>query len=201
MQAAAIGNVRTGKLRHSGPTIALHWASVAFILLAASTVLMRELIEERQLRLILMQWHRELGLLVLLALIARLLVRLHLGMARTHEAMPAPLRWLAEAAHWVLYALILVIPVLGWSLSNAHGVQLTLLGIMPLPALVAPDPDLADTLSDWHVLACWVLLALVVAHVGAALFHHFVRRDQVLSAMLPEPLAEATGQGALEAAR
>jgi cytochrome b561 len=50
---------------------------------------------------------------------------------------------------------------------------------------VADDPDLADVLTDWHAWAAWGLLALLAAHIAAALWHHWVRRDGVLAAMLP----------------
>ena len=58
-------------------------------------------------------------------------------------------------------------------------------GFIPLPDLVAADSDLADTLSDYHIWAAWVLLSLLVPHVLAALWHHYIRRDGVLTAMLP----------------
>ena len=79
----------------------------------------------------------------------------------------------------------MALPVVGWVLTSAHGISLNLFGVVHLPQLVAADSELADTLSDYHVWLSWVLLALVVMHVGAALWHHFVRRDAVLKAMLP----------------
>jgi cytochrome b561 len=60
-----------------------------------------------------------------------------------------------------------------------------LFGLLPLPLLVRPDADLADRLGDLHAATAWVLLALVAVHIGAALWHHAVRRDGVLAAMLP----------------
>jgi hypothetical protein len=62
---------------------------------------------------------------------------------------------------------------------------LWLFGAVPMPSLVAPDPDVADALVDFHAWGAWALFALVGAHAGAALWHHFVRRDGVLAAMLP----------------
>jgi cytochrome b561 len=69
--------------------------------------------------------------------------------------------------------------------TSAHGISLHFLGVIHLPQLVAADSELADTLSDYHIWLSWVLLALVSMHAGAALWHHFVRRDAVLAAMLP----------------
>ena len=56
---------------------------------------------------------------------------------------------------------------------------------LTLPRLVAPDDDLADRLQALHIDAAWVLLALVCLHIGAALFHHFGRRDGLLHRMWP----------------
>jgi cytochrome b561 len=60
------------------------------------------------------------------------------------------------------------------------------MGVIPLPALVEADSDLADNLTDAHVMLAWSMLALIVMHIAAALWHHYVRRDGVLIAMLPE---------------
>jgi cytochrome b561 len=59
------------------------------------------------------------------------------------------------------------------------------LGLTPLPALVPIDPDVADTFSELHETTAWVLTALIAAHVAAALWHHFMRRDGVLASMWP----------------
>jgi len=95
------------------------------------------------------------------------------------------LRVAAKVAHVGLYLLLLVLTLLGWATTNAHAVGLNLFGVLPLPNLVADDPDLADALSDYHLWAAWLLLAMVTAHVGAACWHHWWRRDRVLIAMLP----------------
>src|SRR5262249_3190979 len=92
----------------------------------------------------------------------------------------------ATLAHWMMYLAIAGVILLGWALSSAHATHLRLFGLIPLPDLVAADSDLADTLADYHVWAAWLLLALVVPHVLAALWHHYTRRDGVLIAMLPQ---------------
>lgn len=115
-------------------------------------------------------------------------LRLRRGLA-DHATDIAPLlRWAAKVAHILLYGVLIALPLLGWAVTSAHGIKLTLLGSVPLPLLLAPDSELADTLSDYHVWLAWGLLALVVAHVTAACWHHFARRDGVLRAMLPGAL-------------
>ena len=171
--------------RHSGWTIALHWSSVIAVLIAAVAALWHEAIEETALRNLLMDVHRQAGLYVLVALGMRLVVRFTVGMADVTKDMHFLLRWAAQGAHAALYAVLFALPMLGWAGSSAHGVSLRLFGLLPLPSMVQDDPDVADTLTDYHLWAAWALLGLVLMHIGAAIWHHLVRRDGVLAAMAP----------------
>ena len=80
---------------------------------------------------------------------------------------------------------LLALPLEGWALTSAHGITLALFGAVHLPNLIASDSELADVLSDYHVSLAWILLIVAGLHAAAALWHHFVRRDAVLAAMLP----------------
>jgi thiosulfate reductase cytochrome b subunit len=91
----------------------------------------------------------------------------------------------AALGHYALYATTLALPVLGWLTANAYGQTLRLFSLLPLPTLMARDRELGYGLQDWHVDAAWVLLALVLGHVAAALWHHYIRRDNVLRSMQP----------------
>jgi cytochrome b561 len=126
-------------------------------------------------------------MLVLITAALRLAARLRIGLADHAPGMATVLRRAAEAAHGLLFGLLIALPLVGWALSSAHGITVALLGTVPLPKLVTPDSELADTLSDYHVWLAWGLLVLVGMHVAAAAWHHFVRRDAVLKAMLPSP--------------
>jgi cytochrome b561 len=174
-----------GVSRHSPATIALHWGSALALVLCAAAGIARDWTDNDAWRVLLLDVHRQLGLLVLLALGLRLAVRWRVGMADHATGLSRPMKLAAHLAHLGLYALLLALPLLGLATSQAHAVKVRLLGLWQLPTLVAADPDLADTLSDWHLWAAWLLLALVVMHVLAAWWHHAHRRDGVLAAMLP----------------
>ncbi len=171
--------------RHATATILLHWGTVLAVVIAVAAIYARELTENKGLRQLLLETHRQLGLLILIGLALRLAVRYTKGFADHAGDMHALLRWAALLTHIALYAALLAIPLLGWAASNAHDIKLNLFGVMPLPSLVKADSDFADTLDDYHKWAAWAAGVLVLMHAGAALWHHYVRKDAVLSAMLP----------------
>nr|WP_249116079.1 cytochrome b [Azoarcus sp. L1K30] len=175
--------------RHHRATIALHWATASLILGAVALILVRDLVDTKALRALLLEGHRGFGVLVLIAATARLVQRAR-RLPRPSEAdMPALFRRAASATHAMLYGLLLAVPVLGWALSCARGQAVYVFGLGPLPTLLARSADLADTLADCHGWAAWSLLALVGIHAFAAMWHHFVRRDPVLLRMLPSLFA------------
>jgi len=197
--------------RHPVLVRAFHWASAILIVVCAAAILSREAVEHQPTRTLLMELHRQLGLIILLCLLGRLIARFRIGMADHSHANGRLVRLAAAVAHGVMYGAIACITLLGWALTNAHAGHLRLLEIVPLPSLARADSDLADILSDWHILAAWTLLGLVVLHVSAALWHHFRLRDPVLTAMLPggahatspasAALVKAPGEADIEGAR
>lgn len=182
----------TGK--HHPISIAIHWGTVLCIVIAVAAVLVREGVDDKFWRQLLLEVHRQLGLMVLLGVAVRLGIRLRYGMADHMGGLPRPMRLAAIGAHWTLYGLLVGLPVLGWATTNAHNLPVRFVGLLRLPELVAANGELADELSDDHLLAAWALLALVVLHTSAALYHHYVRRDRVMWAMLPGRAEVAAGE-------
>lgn len=173
-------------LMHHPLIIALHWLTLVALLMGVAAILLREVAEGRGLRLELLNLHRSVGILVLLAAGARLTVRKQVGSPAPAHDTHWMLQRMATLSHGALYVLLVALPMLGWALTSARGLHANLFGLIPLPSLMASDSDFADTLADYHLWASWALLALVVAHAGAALWHHHVRRDHVLVSMLPK---------------
>jgi len=171
--------------RHPLLVIAMHWGTLLALIVAVAATFVRDAIEDDTYRQALLQVHRQLGLLVLLVAVWRVVVRIRRNLADNAPDMAFVLRWAAKATHVFLYGLLIALPLVGWALTSAHGIWLSFFGIFRLPMLVAADSEFADTLSDYHIWLAWGLLAIVAAHAAAALWHHFVRRDTVLTAMLP----------------
>jgi cytochrome b561 len=183
------GRLKTplGSLEHDRVTrprklVVLHWLTVLCVCLAAALILIRDEVEGRALRQWLLEGHRHFGLFVLILFFVRVALRLRLGKLPT-AIKSRFIRLAAASTHIALYALLLALPLLGWATSNAQDKPVHLFGLT-LPALVRADDDLADQLQAWHIDAAWILLGLVLLHIGAALWHHFVLRDGTLRAMV-----------------
>lgn len=170
------------------PVIGLHWLSAFCVVSALVLAWLHDLFDDA-IGATIIGLHRQLGLLVLILWALRLLVRWRhrntFGGNALSVPISMPMRVAGGATHAAMYLMLLAMPVLGWAMTNASGHPVLLLNLLSLPTLVATDPDLADTLQEWHELGAWMLIALVALHVLAAWYHHFVRRDDVLAAMLP----------------
>ncbi len=165
--------------------IALHWLTVGSILFGVGAILLRELVDGRTPRLWLLDLHRSLGLVVFALVILRLLTRWHRRRVLPDHGLSRSLAVVAGLGHAAIYLLLLAVPVLGWWQTSLRGQTIHLFGLIPLPPLTDVDVDLAEILGSSHEIAAWGLLLLVAAHVSAALWHHFIRRDGVLRSMLP----------------
>lgn len=128
--------------------------------------------------------HKSIGLTILAFLLARLLWR-WFNPPPPAVAMP---HWQRRAMQWVhglIYLLLLLLPPIGWAMSSAAGFVVSWFDVFDLPPLVAQDDALKDRLRDIHAFLAWTLALLVTGHIGAALYHHFIKRDQTLLRMLP----------------
>lgn len=129
--------------------------------------------------------HKSAGLVILLLTLGRGLWRL------AHPAPPLPptmsilQRRLAHATHALLYAVAVAMPITGYIAVAARGRETNFLGVLPVPILVPLDRALAHNAATIHVCSQYALYALVAGHAGAALYHHFVTRDDILRRMWP----------------
>lgn len=166
-------------------SIALHWVMVLLISAVYATILLRENFPKgTDIREGLKTWHFMLGLAVLSLVIIRLIVRLS---SRKPPITPEPPAWqrlLANATHFALYAFMLAMPLAGWIILSASGKPIPFFGF-ELPALTGQSKALAGQVKEWHESAGTVGYFLIGLHALAALFHHYVVKDDTLRRMLP----------------
>lgn len=132
-----------------------------------------------------MQWHYTAGLAVLLLVVMRLIIRIQ---AQTPPIIPPPGAFTAITArlvHMALYAFLIVEPLLGW-LQMSYGGEAVVVPWLGwrLPLLVHPNAQAKEWTGEWHELLANIFYAVIALHVVAALWHHFVRRDNALKRML-----------------
>ena len=136
-------------------------------------------------KLQLFSWHKWAGVTVFMLVVVRLAWRVTHRPPALPAHMPALERFAAHAGHHLLYVLMFAIPLSGWLMSSAKGFQTVWFGVLPLPDLLAKDKALGDLLQTVHLTLNFVLIAVLLGHVGAALKHHFIDKDDVMTRMLP----------------
>jgi cytochrome b561 len=146
------------------------------------------------------QLHRSLGLVVWGVTLGRLVWRQFAKFPNWPVDMTRPMRVAAQGSEYALYALLLSQPILGLLQTNAHGDRVNLFFLGQLPALIGRDRAVDRQLLAVHQTVGFLLLGLIALHVSAALFHHFWRRDDTLTAMLPSAAARRAARSPGEAA-
>ena len=129
--------------------------------------------------------HLSFGVLIMAIVLIRLLWSRAYPVAPVVENIPPWQQTLARATHWLLYGLLLVLPVLGWAAVSAREWTVRVFDLFSLPYLVSANARIGFIAGDVHVVLSWVLLGLIGFHATAGLYHYFFLRDQVLQRMLP----------------
>jgi cytochrome b561 len=164
--------------RFSAPSRLLHWLMAVMILaMLFIGVGMAASVSERY--DLLVSIHRPLGIAILVLVVIRLLNRWINPPPALPETLPGPVR----ASHVALYALMLVMPLVGWGMLSAAGYPIVLYGPLRLPPILPQDLALYAMLRHLHTYLAYLLFATFLVHLAAALFHAWIRRDGVFESM------------------
>ena len=160
-----------------------HWLVVALVLAQITIALVLPAILPKSAEDSITAWHLATGSTILLVMLLRLAWRLTHPMPPAPTDLPPALRVLARGTHWAFYLVLILLPLLGWMAANAYGATPWLLGLVPLPRLLAPNQAVAERIGTAHKAVATLLLALIALHVSGALYHALVRRDGVIRRM------------------
>lgn len=138
----------------------------------------------------LVSFHKSLGMALLILVLIRIAVRWRYGAPALPSSLPIPMKLAAEASHYILYALMIVMPLLGWAMLQTSDYPIVLVGGVRLPQLLRQSDGLHTLFWDAHRYLAFLFFAVVLMHIAAALYHAFVRRDGVFTAMSPTPTRE-----------
>ncbi len=163
----------------------LHWSMLALFLVQIPLGWAAVSWRLSPLKIDLFVWHKSTGILLLALATIRIAWRLANPPPPSVDGLPRWEQRAGAASHAALYVLIVSIPMSGWVINSAANIPLNVFWLFPLPDITAPDKALADIAARVHFGLYVALSVLVCLHIGAALRHHFVRRNNILVRMLP----------------
>ncbi len=171
--------------RWGGVSQSLHWLIVLLIIGQGSVGLWMQEMHNSPDKIQLYALHKSFGLTILALVVLRLLWRLYAGAPGPVPGTPTWQQRIARVTHWLLYALLLAMPLSGWTLNSAAGFPLQWFWLFNLPAITGQDHDLRELAGEAHQWLFWLLIATATLHAAAAFYHHLFMRDATLSRMLP----------------
>jgi cytochrome b561 len=167
--------------RFAAPSRLLHWLMAVLVL--AMLFIGVAMVASPQRYGLLVAIHKPLGIAILILVVIRFVNRLINRPPPLPATLPPIQRLAAHASHIVLYALMFVMPLVGWGMLSAGGYPIVLFGAWELPPILPPEAALYAALRQVHTVLAYLLFATFLAHLAAALFHGLIRRDGVLESM------------------
>jgi cytochrome b561 len=175
----------TPALRYAVASRWLHWVTAALVGVIIPVGLWIKYFEpaNEAFKLRLYNIHESLGVIVLAIVLIRLVNRYLNPPPPLPADTPAAVRLAARVNHWGLYALLVLMPITGFLATNAWGFPLSVFGVLPLPAPLGKNEEIAKVLSLLHWCGAVTIILLIVAHLGGVIYHTFIRRDGLLHRM------------------
>jgi cytochrome b561 len=162
----------------------LHWLTAALVVVQAPLGIIIANVEMGAWADTLYNLHKSIGATLIPLVLIRLAWRLTHPPAPLPKDIPEMQRIVAESMHWSLYALLIVQGLLGWIATSAYPAPVPVFGLFELPAIWSENRALSDQLFKIHRFIGIALVVLIAGHAGAALQHHFIRKDRVLMRMI-----------------
>jgi cytochrome b561 len=162
----------------------LHWVTAALVLVQIPLGLVIANVQMGSWGDFLYNMHKSFGAILIPIVLFRLYYRLTHPPAPLPSDIPPLQRLAAETVHWFLYAFLVTQGIIGWIATSAYPAPIPVFGLFELPHIWREDRALSDQLYVVHRTIGVVMAFLLVGHIGAALQHHFIRRDRVLMRMV-----------------
>jgi cytochrome b561 len=127
--------------------------------------------------------HKAFGVIVLSLIVLRIIWRFSNKTVLPADGLPNIIKLAAKSGHFLLYIFMLIMPISGIMMSRLMGYDVSVFGLFTIPALTK-DEVLAGFFYKIHTTAIWGFVVIIILHVGAAFYHHFIRKDNTLLRML-----------------
>jgi cytochrome b561 len=178
-------NWRNSTERYGSLSIGLHWLMLLLLVAVYAGIELRGIFPKgSDPREAMKIWHYMLGLSVLVLVSLRLIVHM---IGPTPRIEPEPPKWQQLSStlmHWALYVFMIGMPLAGWLILSAEGKPIPFFGLQ-LAALISENKPLAKLIEEIHEAGGTIGYFLIGLHAAAALFHHYVVRDNTLRRILP----------------
>lgn len=186
---SSIGGVKASNPSRMGDAyshgaIAFHWLTAAIVLPMIPLGVAMGRVDPGPTMDFIYTLHESLGIVLWPLVLARLIYRLKNPPPQMQADIPQLMKLAAEATHWALYAGLLVNPILGYLGVSTFGAKIDFFWLIELPSLVAKDEALSKQILWVHAWIGILMALALCAHIGGALFHHFIRKDRTLLRML-----------------
>ncbi|HKK97088.1 MAG TPA: cytochrome b [Marivita sp.] len=171
---------------YRAPARWLHWSMALLVIpmIIAGVVMTQEGLP-RPMQNNLFIFHKNIGTLLLVLIVVRLLYRWRNAPPPEPAHLPDWQVKVAGVTHVLLYALLLIMPIAGYIRVRAGGFPIEVLDAWGIPALVPRSDALAEAAKTVHYFGSWAIAILALLHIGAALQHGLIKRDGVFSRMWP----------------
>jgi cytochrome b561 len=176
--------------RYHPVSIFLHWFVLLLIIAALVTIELKgQFPKGSEARDLCKSIHGVFGQLIFLAMALRLILRLTYGVPKPTNPKKVFIS-LAQTMHWLMYALLLISPIFGILYFQYGGKEINFFGLV-WPQLVTPNPEMKKFVEEIHEFLGNTLYFLISAHALAALWQHYVMKDDTLRRMLNKVKAQA----------
>lgn len=169
---------------YTGIARGLHWLTAALVLIMVPIGIVMANVSLGSSGDVLYDIHRSIGAILIPLVLIRLAYRLTVPPPPLPDDIPAPQRLAANLMHWSLYTLLVVQGFVGWIATSAYRAPIKVFWLFELPPIWPVDQPFSEKMFGVHKWLGIVLTLLVCVHIVAALYHHFVRKDDVLTRMV-----------------
>ena len=179
-------SLRNTKERYGSIAQMLHWLIALLVIgLLAVGLFMTSSAAPQAFKGTLYFYHKSFGLTVLFFMVFRVLWRMLSIAPELPSSIPAWERFAARVVQGLLYLLLFAIPITGWLMSVWSKRYPDVFGLFEARLPLVKNMELAKLMNTWHEYFAWIIIVLLVLHIGAAFKHHFIAKNAVLRQMLP----------------
>src|SRR5262245_51194441 len=161
-----------------------HWVTAALVLSMIPFGIIMLRIESGPTQDLLFNLHRSIGVILVPIVVLRLFYRVKNPPLPLPAEIPMVQRGVAHGVHWMLYLLLIVQPIIGWIGTSAYRAPIGVFWLFTLPPIWPEDKAFSEAMFKVHTNLGFLIAILICAHIGGALFHHFIQKDRTLMRMI-----------------